>query len=73
MLNAEQMAKEAGAARAMNMVVLGAGSPFIDIPYQQLQEGIRAVFGRKGDAVVTSNLNALEAGRQFALGQLKKD
>ena len=73
MLNAEQMAKEAGAARAMNMVVLGAGSPFIDIPYQQLQEGIRAIFGRKGEAVVTSNLNALEAGRQFALGQLKKD
>ncbi len=72
-LNADQMAKEVGAARAMNMVMLGAASPFIDIPYEILQEGIRAVFGRKGEAVVASNSNALDVGRQFAQRQVKKE
>ena len=66
MLPADQIAKDIGANRAMNIVMLGAGSLQIDVPYEKLQEGIRFIFGRKGDAVVESNLKALEAGRTFA-------
>jgi indolepyruvate ferredoxin oxidoreductase beta subunit len=69
-MNADQMAKDIGAPRAMNMVMLGAGSPLIDVPYEKLQEGIRFIFGRKGEAVVDSNLKALEIGRVFALGKI---
>ena len=65
-MNADQMAKDIGAPRAMNMVMLGAGSPLIDVSYEKLQEGIRFIFSRKGEAVVDSNLKALEIGRAFA-------
>ncbi|MCP4403967.1 MAG: indolepyruvate oxidoreductase subunit beta [bacterium] len=71
MLPADQIAKDIGASRAMNMVMLGAGSSQIDVTYEQLREGIRFIFGRKGDAVVESNLKALEAGRAFAQERMK--
>ena len=45
--------------------MLGAASPFIDIPFEKLQEGIRELFGRKGDEVVEANLKALKAGRDY--------
>ncbi|PID58945.1 indolepyruvate oxidoreductase [candidate division KSB3 bacterium] len=66
MLPADDIARDIGASRAMNMVMLGAGSPQIEVSYEQLQQGIRFIFSRKGEAVVTSNLKALDAGRVFA-------
>ena len=48
------------------MVILGAASPFIDIPYKSLENGIRKIFGRKGDKVVQLNIDALKAGRDFS-------
>jgi indolepyruvate ferredoxin oxidoreductase beta subunit len=71
-LNADQMAKDAGAPRAMNMVMLGAGSPFIDVLYEKLQAGIRFIFGRKGEEVVASNLKALAVGRKIAEEQMEE-
>lgn len=65
-LDADAIAKEAGSARASNIVMLGAASPFIDIEFSKLEEGIRQLFGRKGDDVVEVNLKALRAGREFA-------
>ena len=50
----------------MNMVVLGAASKFLDMPYEKLEAGIRAIFGRKGDKIVEANLNAMNAGREIA-------
>jgi indolepyruvate ferredoxin oxidoreductase beta subunit len=65
-LDAHKIASDLGSARAMNMVMLGAGSLFIDVEYDKLQAGINFIFGRKGDAVVQSNLQALAAGRKIA-------
>lgn len=66
-INADEIAKEAaGNVRASNFVMLGAASPFIEIPFNYLEEGIRTVFARKGDSVVEMNLKALQAGRKFA-------
>ncbi|MDY0091249.1 MAG: indolepyruvate oxidoreductase subunit beta [Candidatus Vecturithrix sp.] len=65
-IDADELAKEAGSPKAMNMVMLGAASPFLDVDYEKLQAGIQFIFGRKGEKIVTLNLKALEAGRAFA-------
>ncbi len=64
-LDADAIAKEAGSARASNIVMLGAASPFINIPFESLEDGIRQLFGRKGAEIVETNLKALRAGRAF--------
>ncbi len=66
-LNADAMAKEAGSSRSSNIVMLGAASAFIDIPFEKLEDGIRELFGRKGNDVVEVNLKALRAGREFSM------
>jgi indolepyruvate ferredoxin oxidoreductase beta subunit len=65
-IDADSLAKQAGSARSSNIVMLGAASPFIDIPFEKLEEGIRQLFGRKGEEVVEVNLKALRAGREFS-------
>ena len=65
-IDAEAIAKEAGSARAMNIVMLGAASLFLDIPFERIEEGIRQLFGKKGNDVVELNLKALRAGREFS-------
>ena len=47
--------------------MLGAASPFIDIPYQSLENGIKKIFERKGEKIVQLNIEALKAGREFAI------
>ena len=64
-LDADAIAKEAGSARAGNIVVLGAASPFIDMPFSSLENAIRKLFARKGEEIVEVNLKALKAGRSF--------
>jgi len=66
LLDADKIAREIKSARSSNIVILGAASPFIDIPYQSLESGIRNIFGRKGEKVVNLNIDALKAGRSFA-------
>ena len=46
--------------------MLGAASPFIDIPYKSFEVGIKNIFGNKGEKIVQLNLDALKAGREFA-------
>lgn len=66
MLDADRIAKECGSARASNVVMLGAASPFLITDFEMLEKGIVALFQRKGDDVVEANLKALRAGREFA-------
>ncbi|MDR1645055.1 MAG: indolepyruvate oxidoreductase subunit beta [Tannerellaceae bacterium] len=66
-LDVERIAREAGSARAANIVLLGAATPFIGISYAQIEEGIRRIFHRKGENVVGLNLKALRAGMEAAL------
>lgn len=69
-LDAEHIAKEIGSARAANMVVLGAATPFLQLDYSLLQNAIRTMFAKKGQDVVHFNLQALEAGRNYTLQML---
>jgi indolepyruvate ferredoxin oxidoreductase beta subunit len=54
------------------MVMLGAASPFIDIPYQSLENGIKKIFERKGEKIVQLNIDALKAGRDFSEANRKE-
>ncbi len=72
MIDADVLAKEMGAPRAMNMILLGAVAPLISIPYEKFQEGIKYVFGRKGANVIDINLKALEKGKEIATNIMKK-
>jgi indolepyruvate ferredoxin oxidoreductase beta subunit len=66
-LEVEQIAKDLGAPRASNVVLLGAASPFIGIGFDKLENGILSIFGRKGEEIVTTNLKALNAGKQYSM------
>jgi indolepyruvate ferredoxin oxidoreductase, beta subunit len=65
-IDAETIASDLGSAKAANMVILGAASPFLDIDFEKLKNAIKAIFGKKGQEVVDLNINAIEAGRKFA-------
>jgi indolepyruvate ferredoxin oxidoreductase, beta subunit len=64
-IDADTIAKDCGSVKSGNMVILGAASPFIELPYVSLENAIRNLFGRKGEEVVNMNLKAMKAGRDF--------
>ena len=70
-IDAERVAKAEGNVKASNMVMLGAASPFIELPLSSLEQGIREIFARKGADIVELNLRAFHAGRAFAEQQQK--
>lgn len=71
-IDAERVAKDEGNVKASNMVMLGAASPFIELPLSSLEQGIREIFARKGADIVELNLRAFHAGRAFSEQQLKE-
>jgi indolepyruvate ferredoxin oxidoreductase beta subunit len=64
-IDADALAKETGSVKSGNMVILGAASAFIEVPYKSLENAIRKLFNRKGEDIVNMNLKALRAGRDF--------
>lgn len=60
-IDVDQLAKDLGAPRSSNMVLLGAASPYLNIDFGKLENGIRHIFGKKGKEVVEMNLKALRA------------
>ena len=65
-IDADNIARELGSSRSGNMVILGAASSFISMPFGALEDAVRKMFSRKGDEVVEVNLKALRAGRDAA-------
>ena len=66
LLDVDALAKEAGSARAANMVLLGAASPFLGLEVDKMEESVRQVFLRKGEAVADMNVKAFRAGLEAA-------
>jgi len=66
-IDADQIAVDLGSPKSANIVILGAASPFLGLEIKQLENAIRFIFGNKGEEIVNTNLNALAAGRKFAL------
>ncbi|MBR2084859.1 MAG: 2-oxoacid:acceptor oxidoreductase family protein [Muribaculaceae bacterium] len=63
-LDIEQLAKDNEIPRSANVILLGAAQKALGIEYEKLENAIRRVFGRKGDAVVDANLKALAIGKE---------
>lgn len=70
-IDADSIAKDSGSLKSVNMVILGAASPFIELQYSSLENAVRKLFGRKGEEIVNMNLRALRAGRDFSEKQRK--
>ena len=66
LIDADKIAKDLGNARGMNMVVLGAASPFLKIDAEKLENSIRTIFQRKGDKIVEANIKCFRAGQEFS-------
>jgi indolepyruvate ferredoxin oxidoreductase, beta subunit len=66
-IDADSIAKTSGSARSGNIVILGAASPFIEMPFASLENAIRKLFEKKGDQIVEANLKALVAGRESSM------
>ena len=65
-LDADTLAKELKSPRSSNIIMLGAASHFINLPYKQFEAGISKIFGRKGEEIVNKNITALKTGYTFA-------
>lgn len=70
MLDIDSMAKDMGASRSANIVLLGAASPILGIAIDKLKRGVETIFARKGEQIVQTNLRALEAGAEAAQQQI---
>ena len=66
-MDIEKLAKDNAIPRSANMILLGAAQKALGIDEDILQNAIKTVFARKGDAVVDANIKALAIGRDFAL------
>lgn len=65
-IDADSIAKEIGSPRSGNIVMLGAASHWISMPYPSLEKAVRKLFERKGEEIVDGNIKALKAGREYS-------
>ena len=66
-VDADKVAKEQGSIKAANIVVLGAASPYLGLKYESIENAIKNIFSKKGDEIVSLNLQALAAGKNYAI------
>ena len=71
-LDVDKISAEVASPRAANIVLLGAASPFLGIEVEKIEDGIRSVFGKKGEEIVEMNLKAFRAGLQVADEHIRK-
>jgi indolepyruvate ferredoxin oxidoreductase beta subunit len=69
LVEAAALAKEAGLSKAVNMVMVGAASPFLPLSGETLEKTIAAAFAGKEPAVAEANIIAFRLGRDAAAGQ----
>jgi indolepyruvate ferredoxin oxidoreductase beta subunit len=67
-VDAEKLAKEAGTAKAQNIVLLGAAAAFLILKEASLLATIDALFRPRGTPVLEANLKAFDLGKRAALG-----
>ena len=65
-VDADKVAKEQGSIKAANIVVLGAASPYLGLKYESIENAIKQIFSKKGDDIISLNLQALAAGKNYA-------
>ncbi|OFZ69544.1 MAG: indolepyruvate oxidoreductase [Bdellovibrionales bacterium RIFOXYD1_FULL_44_7] len=66
LIDADKIAKSIGAARAANMVMVGAASKFLPLTAENLEAAIKRIFASKGERVVENNIEAFRLGQKAA-------
>jgi indolepyruvate ferredoxin oxidoreductase beta subunit len=66
-VEAAALAKQAGLPKAVNMVMVGAASPFLPISSDKLEAAILAMFANKDAAIAEANHKAFVLGRETAI------
>lgn len=62
-LDVDELAKQVNSPRSANMVLLGAAASVLQmLTPELLEDGIKHVFARKGEAIVDTNIAAFRAG-----------
>lgn len=64
--------EEIGVRLTKNMVALGALSQLFGIPQDKFKELIREKFGKKGEAVLIKNFEALDAGARYVREHIER-
>jgi len=63
----QALSQKAGLARSVNMVMIGAASPFLPIPAELLEGTICDLFATKDPSVIDANRLAFRLGREVGL------
>jgi indolepyruvate ferredoxin oxidoreductase beta subunit len=63
-IDADELAREAGSMRAGNMVIVGAASHLLPVRKETIETLIREMFASKGEGMVEVNLTAFRLGRE---------
>jgi indolepyruvate ferredoxin oxidoreductase beta subunit len=63
-VNAAAIAREAGLAKAVNMVMVGAASPFLPLSVENIEAAIAGMFASKEQSVIEANKRAFNTGRK---------
>ena len=67
LIDTDAIVKEVNApVQAANMVLLGAAIPMLGIEPDIVESGLKKVFARKSEAIVQTNIRALQAGYDYA-------
>jgi indolepyruvate ferredoxin oxidoreductase beta subunit len=72
-VEASALAKEAGLAKAANMVMVGAASYFLPVKTQILEKTITEVFSKKDAAAADANIKAFNLGQKAVKMQNSKE
>ena len=64
LVDTARLAREAGLAKASNMVMVGAASNFLPIKESSVEAWIRKGFAKYGDRIVDANIKAFRLGRE---------
>lgn len=67
--DADTIAKQTGSSKSSNMVILGAASAFIPLPFDTIESAVRMLFFKKGEEIVDLNLKALREGRKLSVNK----
>lgn len=66
-IDADKIAHDIGNPKASNMVILGAGSLYIEIDTETIIQAIESIFRNKGEKITKLNIAAFNAGREAAI------
>ncbi len=66
LIDAMKIAKDLGNSKATNIVLLGAASSLIPLSDESFQKAIATLFERKGERIVSKNLEAYLKGKEIA-------